>query len=129
MDEGMETMKEYIYEPKTEEERRQMEEMNAKAERGERLDAVPGTERFGDPSREADEEQFFRDLHKEFERMRLRRAEATQTARMTWRIRVPEDLDAKAGQLAKEEGIPKSAFVREAVASHIEALLKRKAAA
>ena len=129
MDEGMETMKEYIYEPKTEEERRQMEEMNAKAERGERLDAVPGTERFGDPSREADEEQFFRDLHKEFEQMRLRRAEATQTARMTWRIRVPEDLDAKAGQLAKEEGIPKSAFVREAVASHIEALLKRKAAA
>lgn len=117
------------YEPKTEKERRQMEEMNAKAERGERLDAVPGSERFMDPDREVDGEQFFRDLHTEFEQMRLRRAEATQTARKAWRIRVPEDLDKKTGQMAQEEGIPKSAFVREAVASHIEALLKRQATA
>ena len=71
-------MNEYEYEPKTEQERRQMEEMNAKAERGERLDAVPGTERFMDPNREVDEDQFFRDLHAEFEQMRLRRAEATR---------------------------------------------------
>ena len=55
-----------------------MEEMTAEAERGERLDAVPGTERFMDPNREVDEDQFFRDLHTEFEQMRLRRAEATR---------------------------------------------------
>ena len=78
MDKGIEAMKEYEYEPKTEKERRQMEEMTAKAERGERLDAVPGTERFMDPNREVDEDQFFRDLHTEFEQMRLRRAEATR---------------------------------------------------
>ncbi|WP_390133910.1 hypothetical protein [Bifidobacterium apicola] len=38
-------MNEYEYEPKTEQERRQMEEMNAKAERGERLDVIPGSVR------------------------------------------------------------------------------------
>lgn len=122
-------MRGHGYEPRTGKERRQMEEMNARAERGERLDAVPGSERFMDPDREVDGERFFRDLHAEFERMRLRRAEAARTARKAWRIRVPEDLDEKTGQMAEEEGIPKSAFVREAVASRIEALLKRQAAA
>ena len=71
-------MKEYEYEPKTEKERRQMEEMTAKAERGERLDAVPGSERFMNPNRRVDEDRFFRDFHTEFGQMHLRRAEATR---------------------------------------------------
>ena len=71
-------MNEYEYEPKTEQERRQMEEMNAKAERGERLDVVPGSVRRKDPNRGVDEDEFFRDLQEEFDQMRLRRAEATR---------------------------------------------------
>ena len=71
-------MNEYEYEPKSEEERRQLEEMNAKAERGERLDAIPGSIRRKDPNREVDEDEFFRDLQEEFDQMRLRRAEAPQ---------------------------------------------------
>lgn len=43
--------------------------------------------------------------------MRLRQTEAIQTARKTWKIQVPEDLDYKASQLAKEEGTNKSAII------------------
>ena len=71
-------MNEYEYEPKTEQKRRRREEMNAKAERGERLDAVPGSERFMNPNRRVDEDRFFRDFHTEFGQMHLRRAEATR---------------------------------------------------
>ena len=71
-------MNEYEYEPKTEQERRQMEEMNAKAERGERLDVIPGSVRRKDLNRGVDEDEFFRDLQEEFGQMRLRRAEATR---------------------------------------------------
>ena len=71
-------MNEYEYEPKTEQERRQMEEMNAKAESGERLDVIPGSVRRKDPNRGVDEDEFFHDLQEEFDQMRLRRAEATR---------------------------------------------------
>ena len=71
-------MNEYEYEPKTEQEHRQMEEMNAKAEREERLDVIPGSVRRKDPNRGVDEDEFFRDLQEEFDQMRLRRAEATR---------------------------------------------------
>ncbi|WP_445341621.1 ribbon-helix-helix protein, CopG family [Bifidobacterium sp. ESL0820] len=122
-------MRAYEYEPKTEEERRQMEEVAAKAERGEHLDVVPGSVRHMDPNREVDEDQFFRDLHAEFEQMRLRRAEATQTARKTWKIRVPKDLDDKASQLAKQEGTNKSAIIRKAVAWYVQGTGKQQAVA
>ena len=55
-----------------------MEEMNAKAERGKRLDVVQGSVRRKDPNRGVDEDEFFRDLQEEFDQMRLRRAEATR---------------------------------------------------
>ena len=71
-------MNEYEYEPKTEKERRQMEEMNAKAERKERLYVIPGSVRRKDPNREVNEDEFFHDLQEEFDQMRLRRAEATR---------------------------------------------------
>ena len=119
----------YEYGPKTEEERRQMEEMAAKAERGERLDVIPGSARHMDPNREVDEDEFFRDLHTEFEQMRLRRAEATQVARKTWKIRVPKDLDDKASQLAKQEGTNKSAIIRKAVAWYVQSTGKQPAVA
>ena len=71
-------MNEYEYELKMEEERRQMEEMIAKAERGERLDVVLGSVRSKDPNSGVNEDEFFRDLQEEFDLMRLRRAEATR---------------------------------------------------
>ena len=117
------------YESKTEEECRQMEELAAKAERGERLDVVPGSVRHMDPNREVDKDQFFRDLHTEFDQMRLRRAEATQVARKTWKIRVPKDLDDKASQLAEQEGTNKSAIIRKAVAWYLQNTDKQPTAA
>ena len=114
-------MNAHEYEPKTEKERRRMDELAAKAERGERLDVVPGSVRHKD--------QFFRDLQTEFDQMRLRRAEATQVARKTWKIRVPKDLDDKASQLAKQEGTNKSAIIRKAVAWYLQNKDKQPTAA
>ncbi len=121
-------MNAHEYEPKTEEERRQMDELAAKMERGERLDVVPGSLRHKDPNREVDEDEFFRDLQEEFDQMRLRRVEATQVARKTWKIRVPKDLDDKASQLAKQEGTNKSAIIRKAVAWYVQGTGKQPAA-
>ena len=53
------------------------------------------------------------------EKLEERRAEA-RTARRTWRVRVPKDLDDKASLLAKKEGIPKSAIIRKAVARYVQ---------
>ena len=58
------------------------------------------------------------------EKMEKQRAK-DRTARCTWRIRAPKDLDDRASQLAKEEGISKSAIIRKAVASYIQSHLKR----
>ena len=121
-------MNAHEYEPKTEEERRQMDELAAKIERGERLDVVPGSLRHKDPNREVDEDEFFRDLQEEFDQMRLRRVEATQVARKTWKIRVPKDLDDKASQLAKQEGTNKSAIIRKAVAWYVQGTGKQPVA-
>lgn len=121
-------MNAHEYEPKTEEERRQMDELAAKIERGERLDVVPGSLRHKDPDREVDEDEFFRDLQEEFDQMRLRRVEATQVARKTWKIRVPKDLDDKTSQLAKQEGTNKSAIIRKAVAWYVQGTGKQPAA-
>ena len=116
------------YEPKTEEERRQMDELAAKIEQGERLDVVPGSVRRKDPNREVNEDEFFRELQEEFDQMRLRRVEATQVARKTWKIRVPKDLDDKTSQLAKQEGTNKSAIIRKAVAWYVQGTGKQPAA-
>ena len=121
-------MNAHEYEPKTEEERRQMDELAAKIERGERLDVVPGSLRHKDPNREVDEDEFFRGLQEEFDQMRLRRVEATQAARKTWKIRVPKDLDDKASQLAKQEGTNKSAIIRKAVAWYVQGTGKQPVA-
>ena len=42
----------------------------------------------------------------------LEKLEKQRTARRTWRVRVPEDLDDRASRAAKKEGIPKSAIIR-----------------
>ena len=38
---------------------------------------------------------------------------------------MPEDLDDKAGRLAKKEGIPKSAIIRKAVARYVQAMAEQ----
>ena len=45
------------------------------------------------------------------DKLEKQRAEE-RTARCTWRVRVPEDLDDRASRAAKKEGIPKSAIIR-----------------
>lgn len=62
------------------------------------------------------------------EKLEKQRAEE-RTARCTWRIRVPKDLDDKASRAAKKEGIPKSAIIRKAVACYVQAMNKQPAAA
>lgn len=49
----------------------------------------------------------------------LEKLEKQRTARRTWRVRVPEDLDDRASRAAKKEGIPKSAIIRKAVARYL----------
>ena len=53
------------------------------------------------------------------EKLEKQRAD-DRTARRTWRVRVPEDLDDRASRAAKKEGIPKSAIIRKAVARYLQ---------
>ena len=61
------------------------------------------------------------------DKLEKQRAEE-RTARCTWRVRVPEDLDARAGRAAKREGIPKSGIIRKAVAWYLQDADRRQAA-
>ena len=62
------------------------------------------------------------------DKLEKQRAEE-RTARCTWRVRVPEDLDDRASRAAKKEGIPKSGIIRKAVARYLQDADKQPAVA
>lgn len=105
-----------------------MDEMSREADRGE-LTFYPQAALHRDPDGPAlSDEDLAAIMSTGMERLRMQRAE-DQTARRTWRVRAPEELDDMAKRLAHKEGLPKSAIVRKAVAYYAKATLGNPTAA